>query len=1454
MDAILEQVNSMGNAFVDFALPMLVQSSVLIVVLLGLDLILRKRVKAVFRYWIWMIVLLKLVLPTTLSSPTSPAYWLGDEPHSMTLEGPPAMSSPSDTRAATPMLAGLKSPPVSSAEAIAPTSSVTWRGCAFLVWLAAVLIMTALLIQRAFFVRRLIAESGKASDAIMNILESAREQMGISKRVDLRLSPATVSPSVCGLLRPTILIPQGLPDEIDPQHLKSILLHELAHIKRADLWVNSIQAIVQIIYIYNPLLWVANAIIRKVREQAVDEIVLVAMGDQAEEYPRTLLNISRLAFGSPALSLRLIGVVESKKALIGRIKHITSRPFPTNAKLGVGGLFAVIILSAALLPMARAEKSAQGNASVITEDKEESTKSLHQAAEQGDLAEVKRLIARGADVNMKDETGKTPLHLAAQEGHADIAGLLIASGANLQAGDEWGRTPMYYAFTGITTGCKDTVMLLLNELGSEFPPAHYAAWVGDLDKLKTLLQEGGSLDVRDDNGRTLLHSAAIGGTTEVAEFLIAEGVDMGATDEDKQTALHYAAEGNCKAMAELLILKGAAVNARDEGSTLPLHLTARHSGTDVAKLLIVGGAEVNARDDSGDTPLHWAAWRNHKELAVLLLANDADVNVKDRAGYTPLRYAEEKGYTEIVELLKKHGAKDDAPAAPEEPKPAKSLHQAAEQGDLAEVKRLIAEGADVNAKDEEGETPLHWATSEEGHVDIVKTLLEHGAKVDAKDSKGYTALFYAIWSEDEQTVRKLIVGGANVNLKAENFAPLFHAVWQDQTAIVGALLNAGANAELDAPEGSAEGWSPLQFALEGGSPAIVVLLASADHRVPAVHKTALNGDLSGLKELLGKGADLNEKDGLGRTPLYYALVGGQGNVAKFLLDQGADISPKTKMGRTLLHQASRAGLLEIVQMLLARDMPVDTSSALGTPLHEAAGAGHREIAELLMSKGAPADSKDGSNRTPLHMAADMGEIDMVKLLIVKGADVNAADKRGRTPLALAKQEGHMEVVNILQQHGAKETLHGVVASGDVDEVKRLLSEGHDVNSRKSEGQTPLHMASRAGHDDIVKLLLARGADIEAKEGKDGRTPLHLAALRARKNVAETLLAAGADINSRNDRWNSTPLHDATIPGDMGVITMLVDKGADIKIMDIFGKMALHNAVEFNRPEVVKFFLARGADVNQIRGEGYESTPLHMAAGSGNKDMIELLLANGADVNVKIFGETALHHAMMADKKDMVRFLLAKGFKTSAINAAAFLGELDKVKTLVAEGADINLKDAGDFTPLHCAVYGHQKQVVAFLIENGADVNARTAEGRFPLIIADMEIAELLITKGANVNLRYRLGTTALHRAVNLDDHKGDIELAKLLLSHGADVNAKAYSNCVGWEGWTPFHVACRNGNKAIVEMLISKGADINAKTDKGYTPMSLAEKYGRYTPLSLAEEINGHKQIVELLRKQGAKE
>jgi len=390
MSEVVGLLNSVGVVLTAFAARMLIQSSLLIVALALLDLVLRKRVKAVVRYWIWLLVLAKLLVPPSLSSPTGLAYWIGDklpdlpkqveivnsseqgagwtsaraddfgireqEQHGLEpmLREPrvrdsgafAAPAGPAQTAAETSQL-----PPVTIT--VTPVTPITWQAVVLLAWAVVVLVMTVLLIQRAVFVRRLVAQSEPAPATLVDLLVQCRRQIVVGTEIGVRLSGVSVSPSVCGLWRPVILVPNAMLAQLDTAQLKSILLHELAHIKRGDLWINLAQALLQIVYFFHPLLWLANAMIRRVREQAVDETVLAAMGDEAEEYPKTLLSVSRLAFGRPALSLRLLGVVESKKALTTRIRHIVSRPFPSSAKVGLLGLVLVLVVAVVLLPMAR---------------------------------------------------------------------------------------------------------------------------------------------------------------------------------------------------------------------------------------------------------------------------------------------------------------------------------------------------------------------------------------------------------------------------------------------------------------------------------------------------------------------------------------------------------------------------------------------------------------------------------------------------------------------------------------------------------------------------------------------------------------------------------------------------------------------------------------------------------------------------------------------------------------------------------------------------------------------------------------------------------------------------------------------------------------------------------------------------------------------------------------------
>jgi beta-lactamase regulating signal transducer with metallopeptidase domain/ketosteroid isomerase-like protein len=391
INSCITAINDVGGGFCHFAGSMFVQSSVLIVAFLIIDRLMRKRVRAVFRYWIWMLVFIKLILPPTLSLPTGVGNWLGDyfsagsvvtQHQSDFIQGEalnepapveaadsavlPQIQPPAPEIASEPVVPSVSEAPmttetpmitIASDVSAAPTlTALTWQGVVFLLWLVGVLVITVLLIQRIIFVKGLIAQSEPAKNRLVDVLENCRRQVGVRRNIRLRLSPNVTSPAVCGLFNPVILIPKTLLEQLSQEKLRAVLIHELAHIKRGDLWINCIQTFLQIAYFYNPFVWLANMIVRRIREQAVDEMVLVALGAEAKNYSNTLIDIAEMAFSRPALSLRLVGVVESKKALSERIKHILSRPIPKTARLGILSLLTIIVIAAVLLPMAKAAK------------------------------------------------------------------------------------------------------------------------------------------------------------------------------------------------------------------------------------------------------------------------------------------------------------------------------------------------------------------------------------------------------------------------------------------------------------------------------------------------------------------------------------------------------------------------------------------------------------------------------------------------------------------------------------------------------------------------------------------------------------------------------------------------------------------------------------------------------------------------------------------------------------------------------------------------------------------------------------------------------------------------------------------------------------------------------------------------------------------------------------------
>ncbi len=229
--------------------------------------------------------------------------------------------------------------------------SINWQGLMFFGWLGGMLALLVVLVQRGWFVRGLVAKSRPADDRLRRMLDACRCRIGIHQDIDLRLTDGAHSPAVCGLFRPVVLMPTVLLEKLSPEKLKAVFMHELAHVKRADIWVNLLQTLFQIVYFYNPFIWIANAMIRRAREQAVDETVLVMLDQGTRQYSNALLDVAEMVHWRPNFSLGLIGIVESKKALERRIRHMLNRPLPKSSHLGVSGFVAIVVIGALLLPM-----------------------------------------------------------------------------------------------------------------------------------------------------------------------------------------------------------------------------------------------------------------------------------------------------------------------------------------------------------------------------------------------------------------------------------------------------------------------------------------------------------------------------------------------------------------------------------------------------------------------------------------------------------------------------------------------------------------------------------------------------------------------------------------------------------------------------------------------------------------------------------------------------------------------------------------------------------------------------------------------------------------------------------------------------------------------------------------------------------------------------------------------
>jgi beta-lactamase regulating signal transducer with metallopeptidase domain len=354
MNTVIDTLNVGGEQALAFAGTMLWQSSLLIALVFMADRLLRRRARASIRYALWLVVLVKLVLPPSLALPTGLAWWLrtGDQAPAPASTKALLVTYPQDlppvpapARSTTP-----PSPPV-------PTLSAAAWGLAGLAAMGGLLSSWLLLRWRQ--VAKLVCAAMPPSASMEQLLAEAKDRAGLRRSVRLRLTRGGMSPAVCGLFRPVILLPESLVENLPATQLRAVLLHELIHLRRGDVWVNCAQALLQVVYWWHPLLWYANGRIRGVREEAVDDAVMLALREEADVYAPTLLEVARLAFHRPLASLGLVGILESRSALRQRIERLVHFNTPRRAGLSVLSVLGVAAFTAVAVPMGEAPAPAR---------------------------------------------------------------------------------------------------------------------------------------------------------------------------------------------------------------------------------------------------------------------------------------------------------------------------------------------------------------------------------------------------------------------------------------------------------------------------------------------------------------------------------------------------------------------------------------------------------------------------------------------------------------------------------------------------------------------------------------------------------------------------------------------------------------------------------------------------------------------------------------------------------------------------------------------------------------------------------------------------------------------------------------------------------------------------------------------------------------------------------------
>jgi len=462
------------------------------------------------------------------------------------------------------------------------------------------------------------------------------------------------------------------------------------------------------------------------------------------------------------------------------------------------------------------------------------------------------------------------------------------------------------------------------------------------------------------------------------------------------------------------------------------------------------------------------------------------------------------------------------------------------------------------------------------------------------------------------------------------------------------------------------------------------------------------GDSAAVRKFLSEGMSAKTVDADGVPAIVWAAFSGDGDTVQALLAAGAKVRKRNSL-------ASKALLIYLANGLprKGRSGPAENRESEEKLIEQ-----HDAAVLALIKAGADVNAKDAERGTVLNAALDQVPNHLtnraIKQLIAAGANVNAADESRRsTPLMWA------------------------ASSGSIDAVQMLIRAGAIIDAKDKEGQTALMWAQigsmYSGYNPaIVKALIAAGADVNVVDTYGG-TPLTRAAGADLSESVKLLLAAGANVNAtdrsespliRTFYSQSSSKDDGAIHPSVATVQALIAAGANVHAVNRDGQTVVRLAARANSLEVLKMLIAAGVDVNAKDNNGQTALMYDQVWGyRPSVETFKVLLATGGDVNaVDKIGQTALMFAAKGAPSEFVDLLLAAGAKSS-INARNKYGQtalmvacyesnfyykpeaqLSTIKSLLAAGADLTIKDNEGRTALMIAQSASRNEALIKLLE------------------------------------------------------------------------------------------------------------------------------------------------------------